>query len=120
MLYTILLGLGVLANVVAQLLLKSTMRGYDIFASGGGVLKGVLGILGKPFFWLSMACYGVGFMFYTVALTKLELSKAYPVSSAAAVVLLVAVSVLFLRESLNPLKLTGLVLCILGIFLVLR
>jgi len=120
MLYKMLLGLGVLANVVAQLLLKSTMRGYDVFASGGGALKGVLGIFGKPFFWLSMACYGVGFLFYTVALTRLELSKAYPVSSAAAVVLLVAVSVAFLRESLNPLKLIGLVLCILGIFLVLR
>jgi small multidrug resistance pump len=118
MLYMLLLGLGVLANVVAQFLLKSTMRGYDVF--GSGLLRGVLGIFAKPFFWLSIACYGLGFLFYTVALTKLELSKAYPVSSAAAVVLLVAVSVVFLKESLNPLKLVGLVLCVLGIFLVLR
>ena len=119
MLYKILLGLGVLANVVAQLVLKSTMRGYDVFGSGG-VLKGVLGIFGKPLFWLSMACYGIGFMFYTVALTRLELSKAYPVSSAAAIVMIAAVSFVFLRESLEAAKLVGLALLIAGIFLVLR
>jgi multidrug transporter EmrE-like cation transporter len=119
MLYTILLGMGVLANVVAQLLLKSTMRGYEIFGSGGA-LKGVLGIFGKPLFWLSMACYGVGFMFYAVALSKVELSKAYPVSSAAAVILIAAVSLLFFRESLDAVKLVGLALLVAGIFLVLR
>ncbi len=119
MLYKLLLGMGVLANVVAQLLLKSTMRGYELFGSGG-LLRGLLGIFAKPLFWLSMACYGLGFMFYTVALTRLELSKAYPVSSAAAIVMIAAVSFVFLQESLEASKLVGLALLIAGIFLVLR
>ncbi len=119
MLYKLLLGMGVVANVVAQLLLKSTMRGYDVFGSGG-LSKGVLGIFAKPLFWLSLACYGLGFMFYTVALSRLELSKAYPVSSAAAVVMIAAISLLFFRESPDASKLVGLALLIAGIFLVLR
>jgi multidrug transporter EmrE-like cation transporter len=120
MLYKILLGLGVLSNVAAQLFLKSTMRGYDIFGRKGGVLRGVIGIIGRPFFWLSLALYGAGFLFYTVALSKLELSKAYPVSSAVAIVLIVLTSFLFFKESLDPLKVIGLALLISGIFLVLR
>jgi multidrug transporter EmrE-like cation transporter len=120
MLYKILLGLGILSNVAAQLFLKSTMRGYEIFNREGGFLRGVLGITGRPFFWVSLALYGAGFLFYTVALSKLELSKAYPVSSAAAIVLIVLTSLLFFKESLDPLKIAGLALLISGIFLVLR
>jgi len=120
MLYKILLGLGVISNVGAQLFLKSTMRGYDIFTGDGGVLKGVLGIFSKPFFWLSVALYGVGFLFYTIALSKLELSKAYPVSSAAAIVMIVVISLFFFKEILDPMKVVGLALLLSGIFLVLR
>ena len=120
MLYKLLLGLGVLANVGAQLFLKSTVRGRELIAGERGALGGILGILGKPFFWLSLALYGVGFLSYTFALSKLELSKAFPVSSAAAIVLITAVSFLFFKESLDALKLVGLVLLVSGIFLVLR
>ena len=120
MLYKILLGLGILSNVGAQLFLKSTMRGQELLSAEGGALKGVLGVLRKPFFWLTLALYGAGFLFYSIALSKLELSKAYPVSSAAAIVMITAVSFLFFKESLDALKLVGLVLLVSGIFLVLR
>ena len=120
MLYKLLLGLGVVANVGAQLFLKTAMRGDDLLAGQGGILRRVSGIFGKPFFWLSLALYGMGFLFYTIALSKLELSKAYPVSSAAAVVLIAVVSTLFFKESLEIIKLVGLAFLICGIFLVLR
>jgi small multidrug resistance pump len=120
MLYKILLGLGVLANVGAQLFLKSTVRGQELLAGERGALSGVLGILARPFFWLALALYGVGFFSYTIALSKLELSKAYPVSSAAAIVMIAAVSLLFFKESLDAMKVVGLALLVSGIFLVLR
>lgn len=120
MLYKILLGLGILSNVGAQLFLKFTVRGKGLLEGERGALSGVLGILQKPFFWVSLALYGVGFLSYTIALSKLELSKAYPVSSAAAIVMIAAVSFLFFKESLDAMKIIGLVLLISGIFLVLR
>jgi multidrug transporter EmrE-like cation transporter len=120
MLYKLLLGLGVVANVGAQLFLKSAMRGDDLLAGQAGVLRRVAGIFGKPFFWLSLALYGMGFLFYSLALSKLELGKAYPVSSAAAIVLITAVSLFFFKESLDILKIVGLALLVAGIFLVLR
>jgi small multidrug resistance pump len=120
MLYKILLGLGVLANVGAQLSLKSTVRGRGLLEAEGGALSGVLGILARPLFWLSLGLYAVGFFSYTIALSRLELSKAYPVSSAAAIVIIAGVSFLFFRESLDAMKVVGLVLLVSGIFLVLR
>ena len=119
MLYKILLGLGVLANVGAQLSLKSTVRGQELLTGERGTL-GVLGLLARPFFWLALALYAVGFLSYTIALSKLELSKAYPVSSAAAIVMIAAISFLFFKESLDAMKVIGLALLVVGIFLVLR
>ncbi len=120
MLYKLLLGLGVLANVGAQLFLKSTVRGQELLAAERGGLRGVLGLLARPFFWLALALYAVGFLSYTIALSRLELSKAYPVSSAAAIVIIAGVSFLFFKESLDALKVAGLALLVAGIFLVLR
>ncbi len=120
MLYKMLLGLGVLANVGAQFFLKSTVRGQELLAGERGGIGGVLGLLARPFFWLALALYAVGFLSYTIALSRLELSKAYPVSSAAAIVLIAAVSFLFFKESLDTLKVVGLALLVAGIFLVLR
>lgn len=120
MLYKIVLGLGVLANVGAQMVLKSAVGGQDMLSGGTGMLQRMLGMFGRPFFWLSVALYGLGFLFYTVALSKLELSKAYPVSSAAAIVLIVALSISIFKESLDVPKTVGLILCVAGIFLVLR
>ena len=120
MLYKILLGIGVLFNITAQLFLKSTMRGYDIFNRDVGVLRKVLAIFQKPFFWLSLMFYGAGFLFYSITLSKLELSKAYPVSSVAAIVMIVMISIAFFKESLDLLKVIGLILCISGIFLIFR
>lgn len=120
MLYKILLGIGVLFNITAQLFLKSTMRGYDIFKGDVSVFRKVLAIFQKPFFWLSLMFYGAGFLFYSITLSKLELSKAYPVSSVAAIVMIVMISIAFFKESLDLLKVIGLILCISGIFLIFR
>jgi multidrug transporter EmrE-like cation transporter len=120
MLYKVVLGLGVLFNVAAQVLLRSTMRGYEVFGGDGALAARIVAILRKPFFWLSLMCYGVGFLMYTVALSKLELSKAYPVSSVAAIVIIATISILFLKETVDIRKAAGLALCVAGIFLILR
>lgn len=120
MLYKILLFVGVLFNIAAQLFLKSAMRGYDIFAGNNGLVSNVLVIFLKPFFWLSLLCYGAGFLFYSITLSKVELSKAYPVASVAAILIIVLVSIFFLKESFDWKKGLGLGFCISGILLIFR
>jgi multidrug transporter EmrE-like cation transporter len=53
-----------------------------------------------------------------MALSRLNLSVAYPIMMAGGVIIVVSVSVLFLQEAVSTRQMTGLLLLILGIVLV--
>jgi multidrug transporter EmrE-like cation transporter len=57
-------------------------------------------------------------VFYVAALSRLNLSVAYPIMLAGGIVIVVSVSVFALREAVAPLQIVGLALLILGIALV--
>ena len=120
MIYRILLLVGVMFNVAAQFFLKTAMKGYDIFRSDSGIVSNILMIFLKPYFWLSMSFYSVGFLLYSITLSKLDLGKAYPVASVAAIALITIISILFLKEQFDIFKAIGLVLCIAGIIFIFR
>jgi multidrug transporter EmrE-like cation transporter len=65
---------------------------------------------------LSLFALNVGF--YVLALTRLNLSVAYPIMMAGGVVIIIAVSVLLLHETLTTRQAVGLFLLIAGIVLV--
>lgn len=111
MIFKIFLVLGTLFNVAAQLLLKHGMKTPDILADKTKFLF-------NPFLWLAIIIYGLGFLFYAVALTKVELSRAYPFSSILAIILIFLASVLFMNESLTFLKGTGIILSLMGVILI--
>nr|WP_315475641.1 SMR family transporter [uncultured Undibacterium sp.] len=71
---------------------------------------------------LYLACavgaYGIGFVFYTLALKKLPMSLAYPVMTALTIVLVAIVGAFVLEEPLNWLKIVGILLIMSGAFLV--
>lgn len=73
----------------------------------------------NPFLLLSALCYVSGFVLYSIVLTKLELSRAYPVASVSTIVIILVVSALFLRESIGVQKMIGIALCLGGIVLIL-
>ena len=117
MIYKIILLVAVSFNIIAQLCLKSAMRGYNIFSGNMGFIAKLIDIIRRPLFLLSLLFYGAGFFLYSIILSKLELSKAYPIASLAAIVAIAFISVVFLRESMSITKGVGLVLCITGIVL---
>jgi len=53
--------------------------------------------------------------FYTLALKKLNLSAAYPIMTSGGFLLISAFSVLYLKETLTALQITGIVLIAVGI-----
>ena len=65
-----------------------------------------------------LALFALNVVFYVAALTRLNLSVAYPIMMAGGVVIVVAVSVLFLRETVAAREMLGLLLLLLGIVLV--
>jgi multidrug transporter EmrE-like cation transporter len=56
--------------------------------------------------------------FYFAALTRLNLSVAYPIMVAGGIVIVVSASVFALGEAITPLQAVGLALLVLGIALV--
>ena len=120
MIYKILLFAGVILNVIAQFLLKYGMNQVGLIETNKNILLKLRPVLLNPYFWGGVLFYGASFLVYSVVLSKLELSKAYPVSSVGAIILVVMVSILFLNESVTAAKIIGLILLIAGIIIVFK
>lgn len=72
--------------------------------------------------WLGSACasYGLGFICYSIALQKLQISLAYPVMTAITLALVTLVGYAALQEPMSAPKLAGIVLVGAGAFLLAR
>jgi multidrug transporter EmrE-like cation transporter len=115
----ILSGVGL--NAAAQLLLKVATRPLAHFAQfNADTLFGSVGILSRSApFWAGMVCYGASVCVWLAALTKAPVSTAYPMLSLGYVVV-AAVSVLWLGESVGMGKALGIALICAGVILVSR
>ena len=115
----ILTGVGL--NAAAQLLLKVATRPLAHFVEfNAATLGGALVILCKSLpFWAGMVCYGASLCVWLAALSKAPVSTAYPMLSLGYVVV-AAVSVLWMGESMGPAKVMGIALICAGVILVSR
>jgi multidrug transporter EmrE-like cation transporter len=111
---------GVLLNAAAQLLLKAGTNavGHFEFAAGNIVPVGLRLAL-EPFILGGVACYVVSLVVWIMALSRVEVSIAYPMLSIGYVINAVAAWYLF-GESLTALRLTGIGFIVVGVFLVAR
>ena len=97
---------------VANLLIKeSRVRLVD---------PGLFNLLFSPWFIGGLAFYGFSVILFAKGLEKLPVSAAYPVQAGLAFAMLTLFSCLFLGEALNPLKITGILVILLGMVLVAR
>ena len=115
----ILSGVGL--NAAAQLLLKSATKPLGQFTVfNAEVLSSSIVILFRSLpFWTGMVCYGASLCVWLAALSKAPVSTAYPMLSLGYVVV-AAVSVGWLGESMTPAKIAGIALICLGVVLLTR
>ncbi len=113
----LLLAGSAVFNAGANTLMKYAF-GYKEELLQGSVLTVVSRILLNPFALLGIGCFGISFMFLSAALTKTDLSVAYPVMSGLVYVLVLAVSVLLFSEQVTVLRIAGMAVILLGIWLV--
>lgn len=102
----LLLVVGVLANAAASVLVK-------LSSSGPLVLSPAL--ITNWRLWIAAASYGVAFLAYAAAVTRLPLNVAHPVATAGAIVLVGLCSALLIRETFTPLHWLGYSLLLAGI-----
>jgi multidrug transporter EmrE-like cation transporter len=115
-----LVMLGVLLNAAAQLLLKAGTNAVGEFAfSAGNIIPVGWRLATEPHILGGLACYVISVVVWIMALSRVEVSIAYPMLSVGYVVNAVAAWYLF-GEVVTPARLVGIGVIILGVFIVAR
>lgn len=111
---------GVLLNALAQLLLKAgTQKIGSIELGTSPLVATVIQVMSQPAIWAGLACYVLSVGIWIVALSRVEVSVAYPLLSIGYVVNAFAAWYLF-GESLSAMRLSGIAVIIVGVVLVSR
>lgn len=111
---------GVLLNAAAQLLLKAGTNavGHFEFHLDNAVPVGWR-LATEPHIMSGMVCYAVSLVVWIMALSRVPVSIAYPMLSIGYVVNAL-VAYLWLGEDVNSLRLLGIGVIVIGVFIVAR
>lgn len=116
--YVIVLS-GVLVNVVAQLLLKAGTQQLTIDFTSGKAVQTLLAIFFQPHILAGLTCYFISSIIWIAALSKLEVSIAYPMLSIGYVITTGMAWFLF-GEAITTSKVVGTALILLGVIVLTR
>lgn len=113
----IIIIMGVITNVTAQLLLRKGAKelNIDLLSTASFV-----DMASSIYVWAGLFFYGISFVLYIYILSKFEVSFIYPVIMSAGVILLLIFSVLFLNETITIKKVFGILIICVGIFILFR
>lgn len=111
---------GVLLNAVAQLALKASVSDtgvisldmQSLFSSAGSLVSNL-------WLWMGLICYGISVIVWILALSRVDVSIAYPMLSIGYIVNAVAAWHLF-DEPMNIGKIVGIGIIILGVYILAR
>ena len=111
---------GVLLNAAAQLLLKSGTNAVGVFEfSVQNVMPIGWKIATQPYILAGIGCYVISVVVWILALSRAEVSIAYPMLSIGYVVNAIAAWHMF-GEAVTPVRLVGISIIVLGVFIVAR
>ena len=111
---------GVLLNAAAQLLLKAGTNSIGVFGfTAGNLIPVGIKAACNPFIVGGLGCYAVSIVVWIMALSRVEVSLAYPMLSIGYVINAVAAWYLF-GEALTAQRMIGMGTIIVGVFLVAR
>jgi multidrug transporter EmrE-like cation transporter len=115
-----LLMTGVLLNAGAQLLLKAGTNSVGVFEfSRDNIVPIGWRLVTEPHIMGGLGCYVVSVVVWVMALSRVEVSIAYPLLSVGYVVNAIAAWYLF-GEAVTPMRLVGIGVIIVGVCLVAR
>jgi multidrug transporter EmrE-like cation transporter len=111
---------GVLLNAAAQILMKTGTNAIGYFDfSAANIMPIGWRLASNPHIIGAMGCYVFGVLIWILALSRVQVSIAYPLLSMGYVVNAVAAWYLF-NESFNPAKVIGMGVIILGVVIISR
>lgn len=113
----VFISLTIFLTVYGQLIIKQQINLVPNVPSGTDLIPFLLGFMFRPWVMSGLASAVLASLAWMAALTRFELSYAYPFMSLNFLVV-VALSVFFFNESINLYKLVGLFLICAGVLIV--
>ena len=111
---------GVLLNAAAQLLLKAGVKDLGVIQlTPATIWSAGLKLALEPHIVTGLFCYAVSVVVWILALSRVQVSIAYPMLSLGYVVT-AFIAWAFMGETVNAMRLSGIAVIILGVFLVAR
>ena len=118
--YLPLIFTGVLLNAAAQLALKQGMRQIGHFDFSPAALFAMSWRVGtNGYVIFGLGCYVVSVVVWLLALSRVEVSFAYPLLSVGYIVTAVA-AWYFFGEALTPIRIAGIAVIIVGVIMISR
>lgn len=106
--------MGIAANASASVLIKMAVVAPRKFPS----FSDPLAALNNVPFWIGLFLYGVAFLLYSFALTKLPLNIVHPILTAGAVASVALLSSLIFKEPFYWNTILGIVFVTIGVVLI--
>ncbi len=112
----VLLAIALTLNALANVLIKAGMRNREPDATAGFVKEMVL----NPYLWGGVTSFGLALAFYSVVLSRMPLSLAYPLMTTLGFVIVLGASAFLFDERLNVIQYAGIVLIAAGVWMAAR
>ncbi len=114
----LILIIPIFMAAIAQLCLKRGISGWgSLDFSLSNIFSLIPRILQNGWLLSGMFFFGISFLVYLFALSKLQLNIAYPIFVSAGVIIISLASWFFFKETLSWFQISGIILIIFGILL---
>ena len=111
---------GVLLNAIAQLALKASVNDTGVISLDMQSLLSSAGtLISNLWLWVGLICYAISVVVWILALSRVDVSIAYPMLSIGYILNAVAASHLF-NEPMGVGKVIGIGVIILGVYILAR
>ncbi len=111
---------GVLLNAIAQLALKASVSDTGIInLDMQSLFSSASSLASNLWLWLGLVCYAISVVVWILALSRVDVSIAYPMLSIGYIVNALAASQLF-NEPLGLGKVIGIGVIIIGVYILAR
>ena len=111
--------IAVLTGAFAQTMMKLGTRQLGAFGETP-FFAYLIKLFTTPLILLAIASYGFGVIFYMFMLSRLDLSFLYPMMTALGLIVTTVVSMALLGERVSVVRLGGIALMVLGVFVISR
>lgn len=110
----VILGLAIFFNAVANILMKIGVLRVD---DTSNILSNACKSISQPAILAGIISFVLALICYLYALSKLNLSVAYPIMTSMGFLVVILASWAFLKESITSIQIVGFILIIIGVWM---